>query len=616
MNRLLLISLCLIPMLALPAKAQQKVATVEGVTEYRLANGARVLLYPEQSRPNITVNMTVLVGSRHEGYGEAGMAHLLEHMVFKGTPTHPAVPKALQARGANFNGTTWYDRTNYYETLPANDDNLEFAIRLEADRMVNSFIKGEDLKSEMTVVRNEFEQGENMPAQVLSSRMFAAAFEWHNYGKTTIGNRADIERVPVDSLKRFYKKYYQPDNAMLIVAGSFEPKKALDMATKYFGAISRPERALEHTYTEEPAQDGERLVKLRRVGDVAVVGVLYHIPAGGHPDFAAVDVLESTLSPSPSGRLYKALVETRKASRVAGGAYALHDPGVLFLMGEVIQGIEPNVVLEAILDTVEKVRTDGVTAEETERARKQLLKQFELDAADSTRFAVDLSNWAAQGDWRLYFLYRDRVEKVTADDVKRVAEAYLRRDNRTVGMFIPVKQSEKISIPETPDLAEMIGDYKGRAKVAEGEVFEVAPEKIEQRLVRPKLTGNIRAALLPKKTRGEAVHLQLTLRYGNESNLRRISTAMELLPDLMERGTKKQTRLQLQDILDKQRAELQTSGSSGEATFTIKAKRATLPAVLDLFGQVLREPILPEEELEILKREISASLEKQLNDLE
>src|SRR5262245_29712401 len=190
------------------ADAPRQVAAVEGVTEYQLSNGARVLRFPEQSRPTITVNMTVLVGSRHEGYGETGMAHLLEHMVFKGTPTFPDVPKALRDHGASFNGTTNEDRTNYFETFPATDQNLEFAVKLEADRLVNSFVKREDLVSEMTVVRNEFESGENSPQRVLMQRIHATAYEWHNYGKSTIGNRSDIERVPIENLQAFYKKFY------------------------------------------------------------------------------------------------------------------------------------------------------------------------------------------------------------------------------------------------------------------------------------------------------------------------------------------------------------------------------------------------------------------------
>src|SRR5437667_8380855 len=257
---------------SLPAATPAKIASVEGITEYHLENGLRVLLFPDNSQSKVTVNMTVLVGSRHEGYGETGMAHLLEHMVFKGTPKHPKIPKELQEHGAQFNGSTSDDRVNYFETLAANDENLEFAISLEADRLVNSYIKREDLESEMTVVRNEFERGENSPGSVLGKRIAAAAYEWHNYGKSTIGNRSDIERVPVENLRAFYKKFYQPDNIVLVVAGRFEEAKALDLVQKYFGAIPRPERKLDNTYTEEPPQDGERMVTLRRVGDVGAVG--------------------------------------------------------------------------------------------------------------------------------------------------------------------------------------------------------------------------------------------------------------------------------------------------------------------------------------------------------
>ncbi|HLQ44211.1 MAG TPA: pitrilysin family protein, partial [Planctomycetaceae bacterium] len=346
------------------------VTSIEGITEYRLDNGLKVLHFPDASKPTVTVNLTIFVGSRHEGYGEAGMAHLLEHMVFKGTPTFADIPKALKDRGAEYNGTTWLDRTNYFETLPASDDNLEFAIKLEADRMVNSFIKAEDLASEMTVVRNEFESGENRPQSVLMQRMLSAAFEWHNYGKSTIGNRADIERVPVASLRRFYQKFYQPDNAMLVVSGRFEPETALKFVTKYFGSLPRPERQLENTYTEEPAQDGERIVTLRRVGDVAVVGAVYHIPSGPHPEFAAVDVLEAILTQAPAGKLYKALVETKKAASVSGAAFALHDPGVLLLMAEVAKGNDSQVVLEAMLDAIEQVVLKGVSDEDVERAKQ------------------------------------------------------------------------------------------------------------------------------------------------------------------------------------------------------------------------------------------------------
>ena len=307
-----------------------KVASIEGVTEYKLANGARVLLFPEASRPTVTVNMTVLVGSRHEGYGESGMAHLLEHMVFKGTPYHPEVPKALRDHGASFNGTTNTDRTNYFETMPATDKNLEFGIALECDRLVNSFVKCEDLLSEMTVVRNEFERGENNPGSILNQRIYAAAYEWHNYGKSTIGSQSDIERVPIDNLQAFYKKYYQPDNVVLIIAGKFEEAKALALVEKYLGSIPKPTRKLDATYTEEPAQDGERSVTLRRVGAVGSAGVAYHVPAASHADWAPLSLLGGIISQSPNGRLYKALVESKLATSASGRSDNSHDPGLFF----------------------------------------------------------------------------------------------------------------------------------------------------------------------------------------------------------------------------------------------------------------------------------------------
>ena len=276
-----------------PLMAQEvtRVTEVEGITEYSLDNGLRFLLFPDASKPSATVNITYYVGSRHEAYGETGMAHLLEHLVFQGTPDHPDITEELTERGARPNGTTSYDRTNYFATFPATEDNLEWALDFEADRMVNSFIAAEDLDSEMTVVRNEFERGENSPSRILMQRMRASAFEWHNYGKSTIGNRSDIERVPLPRLRGFYRKYYQPDNAILVVAGQFEDAKALALINKYFGSIPRPKRELDKTYTDEPAQDGERSVTLRRVGDVAMAGLVYHVPAAAHPDFAAVDVL-------------------------------------------------------------------------------------------------------------------------------------------------------------------------------------------------------------------------------------------------------------------------------------------------------------------------------------
>ncbi len=593
------------------AEAPKKIQSIEGITEYRLDNGAMVLLYPDPSKPTVTVSMTVLVGSRHEGYGETGMAHLLEHMVFKGTPSHQKIPEAMKQRGAVFNGTTSLDRTNYYETLPATVDNVNFAQDLEADRLVNSFVKHEDLLSEMTVVRNEFEKGENSPPYLLNQRMMSAAYEWHNYGKSTIGNRSDIERVPINRLKSFYVKYYQPDNAMLMIAGKFHEAKALELVDKYFGKLPKPKRKLDKTYTEEPPQDGERSVVLRRVGDVGIVAAMNHVPSGVHQDNAPLDVLANLLGAAPSGRLYKALVETKKATSVSAGDPSWHDPGAFEVSAEVRKGDSLDAARDILLSVTETSGDKPFTDEEVARAKQRLLKQRELDAADTGQIAIQLSEWASQGDWRLYFLYRDRIEKVTATAVQDVAKHYLRRDNRTLGMFIPTEKPDKTDVPASPDLAKLLEGYKGRADVASGEDFDVSPANIDARSQRSTLPEGIKVVLLPKKNRGESVNLRLTLRYGNPETLVGYPAAAHMLPALMLRGAKNLTRQQIQDTLDANNAILHGRGDTGVAVFTLQTKRANLPNVLNLLKQILREPTLPADEFELLKRERLSSLEEQ-----
>jgi zinc protease len=615
-------------LLAPVALAQEKVATVEGVTEYKLANGARLLLYPEPSRPTITVNMTVLVGSRHEGYGESGMAHLLEHMVFKGTPSHPNVPKALRDHGANFNGTTNVDRTNYFETLPADDVNLEFAIRLEADRLVNSFVKREDLMSEFSVVRNEFERGENSPQGVLSQRIESAAFEWHNYGKSTIGNRSDIERVPIENLQAFYKKYYQPDNCVLIVAGKFDEAKALALVQKHLGSIPKPDRKLDPTYTEEPPQDGERNVTLRRVGTVGSVGVVYHIPSSKHPDWAPLSLLGGIVSQSPNGRLYKALVESKLASSASARADNLHDPG-LFSANASAEPENLDKVKDELLKVLETLGDTPFTADEVEKAKARSKRQAEQLPANASGMAQALSSASALGDWRLLFLQRDRIAAVTADDVNRVAKTYFQKHNRTVGVYIPEKEPKRMVIPSAPALDTLVKDYKGGAVTAAGEVFDPSPANLDARL-KTVTDGGLKAGFIAKKNRGETVSLVLTLHYGNEESLKGQTTAAGMLPGLMMAGTKKHDRQALREEMESLGIRISPGlggfggrggrggggggGSAGQLTFSIEAKKDTLAKGISLLGEILREPAFPAAEFDTMKRGSRAGMSSSTTD--
>lgn len=590
----------------------QKITSVEGITEYRLPNGLKVLLFPDQTKQTITVNITYLVGSRHENYGETGMAHLLEHLVFKGTPRHPNIPAELTSHGARPNGTTNFDRTNYFETFAASDENLNWALDLEADRMVNSFIAKKDLDSEFSVVRNEMESGENNPFSVLFQKTLAAAYQWHNYGKTVIGARSDVENVPIDRLQAFYKRYYQPDNAVLLVAGKFDEAKTLELVKKYFGAIPKPERTLPPNYTVEPVQDGERQVTIRRVGDTQIVMAGYHVPPGAHTDAAAIDILTTILGDTPSGRLYKSLVETKKASAVGGFGFALKEPSYNLFFAQFRKEDSLDAVRVAMTETIENAAKTPPTKEEVERARTSLLKDIELSLNDSNRVGLEMSEYIAQGDWRLFFLNRDRLRKVTPEDVRRVAETYFKQSNRTLGSFVPTDKPDRAEIPniKDADVAVMVKDYKGDALMAVGETFDPSPANIESRVKRSKI-GGLDAAFLSKKNRGESVVANLVLRFGDEKTLMNRGNAAQFVGQLLQRGTTKHTRQQIQDEFDRLKAQVFVFGSATSANIIIETKRENLPAVMRLVGEILREPSFPQTEFDQLKLETLTQIESQ-----
>jgi len=594
--------------------AQTKVTSVEGITEYRFDNGLRLLLFPDSSKPSITVNITYLVGSRHEAAGEGGMAHLLEHMVFKGSPKHPNIPQELTAHGARPNGSTTWDRTNYYETFQATDDNLKWALDLESDRMVNSFIRQEDFDKEFSVVRNEFESGENSPFNVTFEHTMAAAYLVHSYGKPVIGNKSDVERVPIGNLQVFYHKYYQPDNAILTIAGKIDEPKVLELVKSYFGSIPRPARVLIPTHTVEPPQDGERMTVVRRVGDIQMLLAAYHTPDGGHPDTEALDILASVLSEAPSGRLYKALVDNKKASQVIGSTIENYDPGMI-LFGAVL-GKQDSIddARKILLDTLAGVIREPPSKDEVERAKTRLLKQIDQLLRNSANLGLTLSEYMAQGDWRLLFLERDRLKQVTPEDVQRVAATYLKDSNRTIGEFIPDAKPDRAEIPVKSDLAAALKDYKGEAVMAAGEVFDPSPKNIESRIERYALPSGMKVSLLPKKTRGANVNAVITLHFGDLQGLKDKQAIASLAGATLMRGTEKKNRQQIQDQIDRLKAQLNVSGGANSATASIVTTRENMPAALRLAGEILREATIPESEFELVRKQRITGLENSKNE--
>ena len=581
------------------------VVTVEGMTEYRMPNGLKIVLYPDASKPTATVNMTYRVGSRHENYGETGMAHLLEHLMFKGSKNYPSPTSEFTKRGFRMNGSTWLDRTNYFVSFTASDDNMKWALGWQADAMVNSFIAQKDLDTEMTVVRNEYEMGENKPVSVMMKRMQSVLFDWHSYGRSTIGARSDIENVEIENLQAFYRKYYQPDNAVLTVSGKFDPATVLGWIKEDFGAIPKPERVLPKEWTVEPVADGEREFTIRRQGETQLVAVGYRIPAALHDDYEPTAMAAQILADAPTGRLYKELVETGLATQVFGWPIAAEKPGFVMFGALVKKGDDIELVKTKLVDAIENAfaRTPA-TEEELGRQQADQATMFERTLSDPEQFAVGLSEYIALGDWRLFFADREMVRDVKPADVDRAAKTYFVRDNRVVGLYIPTDETKRAEITAAPGVDEVLSRYTFSEKGSEAEAFDVSQENIDKRTTLVDI-GDVKAALLPKKTRGETVVVQMQFNNGN--NETSVNAAIPMLAvAMLSRGTDTMTR----DQIDDKFTALKMEGSP----FGFTTDREHLAEALAFVGELYAKSTFPEKEFDTLKRQTLVGLQSRSDD--
>lgn len=584
-----------------PASARiEQVRSVEGVQEYRLSNGLRVLLVPDDAKPLITVNMVYLVGSRHEGAGEGGMAHLLEHLVFKGTPT-TADPKAqFTARGMQWNGTTSYDRTNYYATFSPVGDNLTWYLSWLADSMIHSFIAQKDLDSEMTVVRNEFERVETNSPRVLYQNTLATAYQWHPYGRPVIGALSDIENVSIPRLQRFYREFYQPDNAVLVVGGQIKPEAVLAEIEKQFGSIPRPSRQLETHWTVEPVQEGERNITVRRAGSVPMVAAAYHHVPAASKGYATQTVLRQILGHVPTGRLHQALIESGLAASLFDWTSMTADPGFVYLGAVLNEKSDPEKVLGTLTETLESF--SPVTDEELRRAKTLISNAINRSLLDANDVAMSLTEYIAAGDWRLIYALRDWIDEVTATEVDAMAKQYFVHSNRTVGRFIPTEQP--VRAPATPkaDPAALLQDYTGRDTAAPIESLDPSNLAIESRTVKKTLPDGMKIALLPRTTRGERVTGTLRLHWGELATLTGRQVDALFLSSMMLKGTTSMSRTQLNDRLAELDATLNVSGGLSGLNVRLNAPRAKLDEALALLADALRNPVFPEAEFEQIRR--------------
>ncbi len=598
-----------------PAKVEgfTYVRTVGGIAEYKLdANGLQVLLLPVKTAPVATFMVTYHVGSRNEVTGTTGATHLLEHLMFKGSTKHDrslgtGYDQVLERVGAETNATTWLDRTNYYSTVPMNA--LPLLIEVEAERMRNLSLREEDRRPEMTVVRNEFERGENKPMDALSKEIWAAAFQAHPYHHDTIGWRSDIERVPIEKLRAFYDTFYWPDNATATVIGDFDPAEALAAIREHYGAIPKSPHPLPQLYTEEPEQSGQRRVLLKRSGEIGIVALAHKIPQATHEDWPAIQVFSSILTYGKTSRCYRALTDKNLTIEVDGEARFTHDPSLHVTAAYLNNGVKHEDVERKLVAEIEKIKTSGVTAGEVQTAIAGFLARRAYARDGSFSLASELNECIAVGDWTLYASLEAKIKAVTPAEVQRVAKKYFIEDHSVAGWFVPVQTK---SDDQPKDVSAKEEAFQPKEVLAPQPLAtplgDIPSADLAHRVARERVAGM--DVLVCPGVAKDIVHVVISVPAGEAASSNR--AVAHVVAGMLERGTKKHDQFAFADLLEKVGASIVSKIKIDTVEFSVKCLSKDMPLVISLLAEQLRTPAFLPEELAKLKKEMADSFQQTL----
>ena len=574
------------------------VERTECASEWRhRGNGLTALVWPTPVAPVVGFGVVYRVGSRHEVTGHTGATHILEHLMFKGSKKFnqqlgTEVSRQLHRIGAQFNATTWLDRTNYYEVLPA--EHLPLAVDIESDRMRNALVQEEALASERTVVLNELEMGENDPFDLLMKGSFAHAYLEHPYHHPTIGWKGDVETVTAEVLRRFYDTFYHPDNATVLVVGDVEEASALTEVARGFGRLPRAPRPFPEVRIRESEQRGERRFEVRRAGELGQLMLTWHIPEGLHPDIPALAVLTTMLSDGVTSRLYRRLVEPNRCLGVQAFTMDLHDPGVLQVVASLAPGVEHEEVEDAIRAEIRDLRTAKPDEHEMRRALAQIRTDLAFHRESPGQIMSALTESIAMGDWRRFPRELDAISKVGAEDVQRVAAQYLTSQGLTVGSFVP----------ETS-----VGNGAG-GRVSPGPRPCYLRAPFADRVVERKLPHGGRAAVLANPY-APTVTVAGTIRAGTACATDGRFSVPSLCAAMLNRGTESFGRMELARELEDHGLQLgvrASASSPSTVAFSAQGLADQLPRIATLLAEVLWRPTFPPEELEKLRQRVLGSL--------
>lgn len=595
-------------------KGLQKVTTIEGISEYTLNNGLKILLAPDQSKSQTTVNMSYKVGSRHEGPGETGMAHLLEHLLFRGSPDFPDALAEFSRRGMAANGSTSADLTNYYASFNSDAATLSWYLRWQAEAMQHASISKADLDAEMTVVRNEMERGENSPFNILLQQVSAAAYVWHPYGRSVIGARSDIENVDIQQLQDFYHQYYQPDNAVLIITGKFDVAETLKDIAIIFGNIAKPDRQIPKSYTIEPVQEGPRSIVLERIGGSPIGLIQYHIPSALHDTYTNLALGTAMLSDSPSGPLYTELVESNLATSVFGFARAMNQPGYTLFGIQIQEHQDADDVLAKLQNLISIKTIDGLDDKSLNRIKTAWLNDWQQIYNSQSSLASALSSAVSHGDWRLFFIERDRTKIADLEAIKLDLKTWLVPNNRTSGLYIPTDKPIYAPANTPANLEPWLKELKTdttRAAIASFDTNPLAIDQASQISTLKLNNGDIKLALLPKQTAGEEIYANMSIGFGSLDEFNSLGIIPQITANMLMRGSTNMSRQEIEDRLNELDSDLYFSGRDNVLLISMRSSAKNFNELLDLSFNILKNPNFPESELKKIKSSLLTNINNQ-----
>ncbi len=598
------------------------IKTDGGIDEYRLkSNGLTVLLMEENTAPVVTFMITYHVGSRNEASGYTGATHILEHMMFKGTQNYnrqkgTRIAEVLQNLGAQINATTWMDRTNYYELLPS--EFLEEGIKVEADRMRNAHLLDEDRQAEMTVVRNEFERGENDPFTALDKQIWATAFQAHPYHHPTIGWQADIENVSTARLKEFYNTYYWPNNATATVIGDFETKQALRLLEKHFGQYSRSPHEIPEMYTIEPPQEGCRRLEIKRAGQTGIIGIAHKSVSGRHDDVFALQLLSNILGGGKASRLYRKLVESGLATNLFMWDFPLRDAGLFISYVFLTPGTRHETVQGIVLDEYADIRLNGVSDDEMKRAQAQLRSAVAFSRDGSYAIAASLNETIAIGDWTLYTNQLTKYAEITTADVQHAAEIYLVDNQSTIGWFIPEKNAKSAPVQTgNPHKPQSWSQDEARAKPFSinhsSDNSESQGIKLATRVEHGEILKGLDVFSINNGAR-DIITITGSLLGGDVYSPVKNPLLSAMVAEMLDQGTQKRSKEEINELLESVGAQISFSGGNYRIRFFARCLREDLSMISDLLAEQLRTPVFTETTLNTVKKRIIGELEQNKED--